>query len=161
MALVRDPDYAPAAALLAYDYALIPLFALSLRGGIPEEERKIVEHTIPMSDELARHATALDPKSAEAFVALGYANLVQKRMAAAEDAFKRALAVERLSQMHQDVELIEPPQVASLGFPRERTGYQALVEPIPEFLGFSFPSWDRFPNKIVSENCAAAFAIKR
>jgi TolB-like protein len=93
MALVRDPDYAPAAALLAYDYALIPLFALSLRGGMPEEERKIVEHTIPMSDELARHATALDPKSAEAFVALGYANLVQKRMAAAEDAFKRALAL--------------------------------------------------------------------
>ena len=44
-----------------------------------------------MSDELARHATALDPKSAEAFVALGYSNLVQKRMTAAEDAFKRAL----------------------------------------------------------------------
>ena len=35
MALVRDPDYAPAAALLAYDYTLIPLFALSLRGGMP------------------------------------------------------------------------------------------------------------------------------
>jgi TolB-like protein len=91
MALVRDPDYAPAAALLAYDYTLIPLFALSLRGGMPEEERKVVERTIPMSDELARHATALDPKSAEAFVALGYSNLVQKRMTAAEDAFKRAL----------------------------------------------------------------------
>ena len=93
MALVRDPDYAPAAALLAYDYTLTPLFPLSLRGGMPEEERKVVERTIPMSDELARHATALDPKSAEAFVALGYSNLVQKRMTAAEDAFKRALAL--------------------------------------------------------------------
>jgi TolB-like protein len=93
MVLVRDPDFAPAAALLAYDYALTPLFAPSLRGGMPEEERKIVERTIPMSDQLARHATALDPKSAEAFVALGYANLVQRKMAAAEDAFKQALAL--------------------------------------------------------------------
>ncbi len=91
----RDPDFAPAAALLAYDYALTPLFAPSLRGGMPEEERKIVERTIPRSDALARRATALDPKSAEAFVALGYANMVQMRMAAAEDAFKQALALNR------------------------------------------------------------------
>jgi adenylate cyclase len=89
----RAPDFAPAAALLGYDYALTPLFAPSLRGGMPEEERKIVERTIPRSDALARHATALDPKSAEAFVALGYANMVQRRMLAAEDAFKQALAL--------------------------------------------------------------------
>jgi len=92
-AINRDPDFAPAAALLAYDYALTPLFAPSLRGGMPDEERKIVERTIPRSDALARRATALDPKSAEGFVALGYANLVQKRMLAAEDAFKQALAL--------------------------------------------------------------------
>jgi len=91
--VARDPDFVPAAALLSYSYALTPLFAPSLRGGMPEEERKIVERTIPRSDALARRATALDPKSAEAFVALGYANMVQRRMAAAEDAFRRALAL--------------------------------------------------------------------
>jgi adenylate cyclase len=91
--VTADPDFAPAAALLAYDYALTPLFAPSLRGGMPEEERKIVERTIPRSDALARRATALDPKSAEAFVALGYANMVQRRMLAAEDAFRQALAL--------------------------------------------------------------------
>ena len=44
--------------MLAYGYALTPLFAPSLRGGMPEEERKIVERTIPRSDALgaARHA---------------------------------------------------------------------------------------------------------
>jgi adenylate cyclase len=89
----RDPDFAPAAALLAYGYALTPLFAPSLRGGMPDEERKIVERTIPRSDALARRATTLDPKSAEGFVALGYANMVQRRMVAAEDAFKQALAL--------------------------------------------------------------------
>jgi adenylate cyclase len=91
--LKRDPDFAPAAAMLAYDYALTPLFAPSLRGGMPEEERKVVARTIPRSDALARHATKLDLKGADGFVALGYANLVQRKMLAAEDAFKQALAL--------------------------------------------------------------------
>jgi TolB-like protein len=91
--VMRAPDFAPAAALLAYDYALTPLFAPSLRGAMPEEERKIVERTIPVSDALARQATALDPKSAEAFVALGYAEVVQRHMLAAEAAFRQALAL--------------------------------------------------------------------
>jgi TolB-like protein len=91
--LAREPDFAPAAALLAYGYALTPLFAPSLRAGNPEEERKVVERTVPRSDALAKRATQLDPKSAEAFVALGYANMVQRKMLAAEDAFKQALAL--------------------------------------------------------------------
>jgi len=91
--VATDPDFAPAAALLAYDYALTPLFAPSLRGGMPEDERKVVERTVPRSDALARRATTLDPNSAEGFVALGYVHMVQKRMLAAEDAFRQALAL--------------------------------------------------------------------
>jgi TolB-like protein len=92
-AVDRDPDFAAAAALLAYAYALTPLFAPSLRSGMPQEERKLVEQAIPRSDALARRATTLDPRSAEAFVALGYANMVQRHMLAAEDAFKQALTL--------------------------------------------------------------------
>jgi TolB-like protein len=91
--VTREPDFAPAAALLAYSYALTPLFAPSLRAGLPQEERKVVEATIPKSDALARRATRLDPKSAEAFVALGYASMVQRHMADAEDAFRKAIAL--------------------------------------------------------------------
>jgi TolB-like protein len=91
--VMREPDFAPASALLAYVYSLTPLFAPSLRGGMPAEEHRIVERTIPQSDRLARRAVMRDPKSAEAFVALGYANMVQRRMLAAEDAFKQALAL--------------------------------------------------------------------
>lgn len=91
--VVREPDFAPASALLAYAYALTPLFAPSLRGGMPDEERKIVERVIPRSDALARHATQVDPNGAEGFVALAYANMVQRKMLAAEDAFKQALAL--------------------------------------------------------------------
>jgi len=32
---IRDPNFAPASAMLAYGYALTPLFAPSLRGGMP------------------------------------------------------------------------------------------------------------------------------
>ena len=92
-ALMRDADYAPASAMLAYVYALTPLFAPSLRGGIPDEERKVVARTIPRSDALAHHATQLDPKGADGFVGLAYANMVQRKMLAAEDAFKQALAL--------------------------------------------------------------------
>ncbi len=91
--VMGEPDFAPATALLAYDYALTPLFAPSLRGGMPEDERKIVERTIPRSDALARRAVMLDPNSAESFVALGYAHMVQRRMPEAEDAFRQALAL--------------------------------------------------------------------
>jgi TolB-like protein len=91
--VTREPDFAPATALLAYGYTLTPLYAPSLRAGLPQEERKIVERTIPRSDALARRATELDPKNADGFVALGYAHMVQRRMVAAEDAFKQALAL--------------------------------------------------------------------
>jgi TolB-like protein len=92
--LAREPDYAPAAALLAYDYALTPLFERSLRTSQPDEERKVVLRTIPRADELAKRAAARDPKAAEGFVGLGYANLVQMKMLAAEDAFKQALLLD-------------------------------------------------------------------
>jgi TolB-like protein len=92
--LAREPDYAPAAALLAYDYALTPLFERSLRTGMPDEERKVVARTIPRAEALAKHATTLDPKAAEGFVSLGYANLVQMKMLAAEDAFKKAIVLD-------------------------------------------------------------------
>jgi adenylate cyclase len=91
--LKADGDFVPAAAMLAYGYALTPLFAPSLRGGMPDEERRIVEKSIPRADALARHAVALDPRSAEAFVALGYADMVARKMAAAEDAFRQAIAL--------------------------------------------------------------------
>jgi TolB-like protein len=90
-AITRAPNYAPALALLGYDYALSPLFEPSLRSGMPEEERKVSDRLVPRAGQLALLATQLDPGGADGFVALGYANMVQRRMLAAEDAFKQAL----------------------------------------------------------------------
>jgi TolB-like protein len=127
--LARDPDFAPAAAVLAYVYALTPLFAPSLRGGIPEEERKIVARTIPRSDGLARHATTLDPNGADGFVGLAYANMVQRKMLAAEDAFKQALALNpnQADGLHGYSQLL-----AALGRVKESLAMRAHLQAIEQ-----------------------------
>jgi TolB-like protein len=129
--LMRDPNFAPAAAMLAYGYALTPLFAPSLRAGMPEEERKIVERTIPRSDAIARRATELDPKSAEAFVALGYANMVQRKMLAAEDAFKQALALNpnQADGLHGYSQLL-----AALGRIKESLAMREHLQSLEQFI---------------------------
>jgi TolB-like protein len=129
--LMRDPDFAPAAAMLAYGYALTPLFAPSLRGGMPEEERKIVERTIPRADALARRATQLDPNSADGFVALGYAEMVQRRMLAAEDAFRQALALNpnQADGLHGYSQLL-----AALGRIKESLAMREHLQSLEQFI---------------------------
>lgn len=92
--LTRDPDFEPAAAMIAYEYALTPLFAPALRGNRPDEERALTDRLLPRADIFARRAVALDPKDATAWVALGYVRLVQRNMIAAEDAFRKALRLD-------------------------------------------------------------------
>ncbi|HEX5281863.1 MAG TPA: hypothetical protein VFW28_17415 [Micropepsaceae bacterium] len=94
MVLVRDPDFEPAAAMIAYEYALTPLFAPALRGNRPDEERALTDRLLPRADIFARRAVALDPTDATAWVALGYVRLVQHNMIAAEDAFRTALRLD-------------------------------------------------------------------
>src|SRR5258708_15784492 len=65
--LAREPDYAPAAALLAYDYALTPLFERALRTGMPDEERKVAARTVPRPEALRKHAPPLDPNAPQGF----------------------------------------------------------------------------------------------
>ncbi len=92
--LARDPDFEPAAAMISYEYALTPLFAPALRSGKPEEERQLTGRLIPRAEAFAERAVALDPKDATAWVGLGYVRLVQRKMVAAEDAFKQALQLD-------------------------------------------------------------------
>jgi TolB-like protein/tetratricopeptide (TPR) repeat protein len=93
-AVVRDPDFAPASALLAFDYDLSPLYQLSIRSSQVAEARQFVDSVIPKAESLAKHATERDPTLSDAFVALAYANLVQFRPMQAEDLYKKALALD-------------------------------------------------------------------
>jgi len=93
-AVAADPNFAPAAAMLAFDYDILPLYQASFRSGDAVETRRFVDSVIPKAERLARRATELEPSRAEGFVALAYANMVQRKMLAADDLFKKALALD-------------------------------------------------------------------
>ena len=93
-AVAADPNFAPASAMLAFDYDISPLYQASFRSGDAVETRKYVDSVIPKAERLARRATELQPNRAEGFVALAYANMVQRKMLAADDLFKKALALD-------------------------------------------------------------------
>jgi len=93
-AVAADPNFAPAAAMLAFDYDISPLYQASFRSGDAVETRRFVDSVIPKAERLARRATELEPNRAEGFVALAYANMVQRKMLAADDLFKKALTLD-------------------------------------------------------------------
>ena len=93
-AVAADPNFAPASAMLAFDYDISPLYQASFRSGDAVETRKYVDSVIPKAERLSRRATELEPNRAEGFVALAYANMVQRKLLAADDLFKKALALD-------------------------------------------------------------------
>ena len=93
-AVAADPNFAPASAMLAFDYDISPLYQASFRSGDAVETRRFVDSVIPKAERLARRATELEPTRAEGFVALAYANMVQRKMLAADDLFKKALMLD-------------------------------------------------------------------
>ncbi|HYM17040.1 MAG TPA: hypothetical protein VEU06_00630, partial [Micropepsaceae bacterium] len=54
-AVARDPDFAPASALLAFDYDLAPLYQLSIRNSQVAEAKQFVNSVIPKAESLAQH----------------------------------------------------------------------------------------------------------
>jgi TolB-like protein/Flp pilus assembly protein TadD len=92
--VARDQNYAPAWALLAETYQLLPNYDPAFYSGSVEALRRTVQDSLPKAEEAARKATALDANSAEAYVALGQVLDKAESHAQAEDAFKRALALD-------------------------------------------------------------------
>jgi tetratricopeptide (TPR) repeat protein len=93
-AVARAPNFAPATALLAFDYDLAPLYQQALRSGDAAEARRFVVSVVPKAEMLARRATELDPQRADAFVALAYAEMVQGKLLEADDLFRETLQLD-------------------------------------------------------------------
>jgi adenylate cyclase len=89
--VARDPNFAPAAALLAYDYDLTPLLNPALRSGNVQETTRVASLVIPKADALAKRAVMLDPKGGDGYVALAYAYMVQHKLLQADESFQKAL----------------------------------------------------------------------
>jgi TolB-like protein/DNA-binding SARP family transcriptional activator len=87
--VARDPDFAPAWALLGYTHSLVPAYS----AGAPEF-RAIVESSRPKAEAAANRAIQLDPKSADGYVALANVQSVHGKWREAEDLFSRAFALD-------------------------------------------------------------------
>jgi TolB-like protein len=93
--VARNPDYAPAWALLSSDYSLIPLFhPMRQHGRSTEDSRRVVDEWLQKADAAARRAAQLDPKSADAHGMLGYLHFVRGKLLLAEDEYKQTRAVD-------------------------------------------------------------------
>ena len=94
--VARDPNFAPAWALLAQAYALTPqYYLLGARSDAPiEEARRVVDASLPKADAAARRAIQLDPNDADGYSSLALAQSYGGKLLSAEDLFKQALALD-------------------------------------------------------------------
>ena len=68
--VARDPNYAPAWALLAQAYDLTPKLT-RLAGASVDELRRVVDASFPKAEAAARRAIQLDPNLADGYLAAG------------------------------------------------------------------------------------------
>jgi TolB-like protein len=89
--IARNPDYAPAWALLASAYGLTPNFH---RGGPLAEMRRVVAETQPKAEEAAQRAIALNPGLAEGYLALSRVPAARGNFLMADELRRKALALD-------------------------------------------------------------------
>jgi TolB-like protein/DNA-binding SARP family transcriptional activator len=92
--VARNPDYAPAWALLAWDYQVMPVFHPARRGRSTEESRRVVDELLRKSEAAAQRAVQLDPNSADAHAAVGFLHFVRGKLLLAEDKYRQARALD-------------------------------------------------------------------
>jgi TolB-like protein len=95
-AVERDPDFAPAWAMLAQAYrTTIEYSPLSRRADIPlDEAREFVQTTLDKSEQAARRAIELDPRHDGGYAALAYVEVSRGHWREADDLFARAFGID-------------------------------------------------------------------
>jgi TolB-like protein len=96
--VARQPNYAPAWALLAQIYAFSPSYNTSdgLHASV-KEMRSVVDESFPKAEAAARRAIELDPRNADAYAALGQIQKGRTQLVGAEQSFKQALSLDPLN----------------------------------------------------------------
>jgi tetratricopeptide (TPR) repeat protein len=90
----RDPNYAPAWALLGYAYSLTPIYTAAFFNGSIDDLRRVAADAMQKAEAAAQQATRLDPNSIDGYIALGYAQSARGRFIQAENLYRRALALD-------------------------------------------------------------------
>ena len=93
--VARDPDYAPAWAVLGQAYGLIPVYSSAYFSGSVEELRRIVqEESLSKAEIAAQRAIRLDSNNADGYTALGTVQEFRGKFVESEDLFKQALSLD-------------------------------------------------------------------
>jgi TolB-like protein len=92
--VARDPGYAPAWALLAEAYELIPAFSPARPNGSARELRAITGELFPKAEMAAQRAIQLAPDNAEGYTALANAQSFQGRGLQAQGLYEHALSLD-------------------------------------------------------------------
>jgi TolB-like protein/tetratricopeptide (TPR) repeat protein len=95
--VARDPDYASAWALLAEVYSHVPNFDPAFRKGSVLELSRVADAALQKVRTTASRTIQLDPRNADADLALGYAEESHGLWLDAEQSFKQALALDPLN----------------------------------------------------------------
>jgi len=90
--VARDPNFAPAWALLSQAYRLAPVFSPITRTAPLEEARLAVQSSLEKGEAAARKAIELDSRNATAYFNLAVIQSALRKWTTAEDLFRQALA---------------------------------------------------------------------
>jgi tetratricopeptide (TPR) repeat protein len=92
--VARDPDYAPAWAMLAQVYVVTPVYTNAYLNGSTDELRRIIADDSQKAEGAVQQATRLDPNNADPYAALGIVRWRSGRYVEAEDLLKQALSLD-------------------------------------------------------------------
>jgi hypothetical protein len=92
--VARNPNYAPAWALLSLAYVLTPNYHPAWVSGAVAETRGLIDKTMPKAELAAQRAIQLDPKDANGYVALAYVQAMRAHLLQAEELFSKALGLD-------------------------------------------------------------------
>jgi predicted Zn-dependent protease len=90
--VAREPNYAPAWALLAQAYALTPVYLTAFVSGATDELRRAQDASRPKAEAAARRAIQLDAKFSDGYLSLGLA--LGRKWLLAEELYTEALALD-------------------------------------------------------------------
>jgi TolB-like protein/tetratricopeptide (TPR) repeat protein len=135
--VARDPDYAPAWALLGFDFALTPFYHPAVLSET-DEMRPVAGAALSKADDAAQRAIQLDPKSPDGIIAYGLVQNVRGKLREAEDLYRRA---EALDPENADVLHFHSAMLGDLGYLKQslvmRQRLQALEPLVPIFASIS------------------------
>ena len=114
--VAREPDYAPAWALLSLAYGYVPFFHPAYYSGASDPLRPIVEATVPKAEAAARRSIEIDPKSPEGYLALAIIQGTHEKYLLAREPLARALA---LDPDNPEVLYLNALMLADLGYVKQ------------------------------------------